>query len=72
MISSVNMLGSCVIVVSRAIITKPVMSISFSKVIRSGSTHPKRFQSNISTMRPQIFLTRSDFPAAGIDLLQHE
>ncbi|XP_031641003.1 glyoxylate reductase/hydroxypyruvate reductase [Contarinia nasturtii] len=69
MISSVTLFRSCVVVVSKSI-TKSVITKSFVRVLRSRET--ERFYSQFSTMRPQIYCTRSDFPAAGIDLLQNE
>lgn len=69
MISSVSLLRSCAIVVSKTI-TKSVISKSVSASITNIET--RQFLLNYSTMRPHIFLTRSDFPTAGIDLLQNE
>lgn len=68
MIYSMTLFRSCVVVASKSI-AKPVIATSFVRVI---NTQTKRFNSQFSTMRPQIYLTRSDFPAAGIDLLQNE
>lgn len=72
MISTVNLFRSCVVVVTRTI-TKPSIIKSHARQIRSVELS-WRFISNMTTntMRPQVFLTRSDFPVAGLDLLQNE
>lgn len=72
MISTVTLLRSCVVVVSKNL-TKSVNSSSVIRAITHTQAHKPISKRNYSnTMRPQVFLTRSDFPAAGIDLLQNE
>lgn len=69
---SVTLLRSCAIQLSRTV-SKPVIPSVFANSLNSSVSTSKLFFSRLlNTMRPQVYLTRSDFPTAGIDLLQNE
>lgn len=79
LISGVSLNGSCGRVVWRSLTNETVILPSLlnrqtrNKSIRSSiNTNITILKKTIHTMRPQVYLTRSDFPSSGVDLLRNE
>lgn len=72
-ISIVTLRRSCIGVVSRNTCkTVNLSALNYYTSVLQQKQSRNTSKIVINTMRPQVFLTRSDFPATGSDLLRNE